>query len=346
MSSYVADIANVIDFDVIRASGIRLGVDPLGGAGLAYWQRIAQDYRLALDVVNTRIDPQFGFMTLDWDGRIRMDPSSPPAMRSLVELRERFDVAFACDPDHDRHGIVTRSGGLMQPNAYLAVMADYLFTHRPQWPANAGVGKTLVSSALIDRVAARLGRPLVETPVGFKWFVDGLCSGTLGFGAEESAGASFLRRDGGVWSTDKDGLAPALLSAEITARLGRDPHERYRRPWRKKFGRTGGSSRVQGRTGERRSRKRELAATDAGAAHRHRELAGERILKTSSDHAPGQRRSRSAASKWTPASGWFAARPSGTEAIYKIYAESFRGEEHLQQILAEAQGVVDATLAE
>ncbi len=339
VSTYVADIANVIDFDVIRASGIRLGVDPLGGAGLAYWQRIAQDYRLALDVVNTRIDPQFGFMTLDWDGRIRMDPSSPPAMRSLVELRERFDVAFACDPDHDRHGIVTRSGGLMQPNAYLAVMADYLFTHRPQWPANAGVGKTLVSSALIDRVAARLGRPLVETPVGFKWFVDGLCSGTLGFGAEESAGASFLRRDGGVWSTDKDGLAPALLSAEITARLGRDPHERYRQLCIE-LGEPYSSRKDAPATPEQKKKLSRLTPAQIGVTA----LAGEPILQVL-DKAPGNGAGIGGI-KVVCANGWFAARPSGTEAIYKIYAESFRGEEHLQQILAEAQGVVDATLAE
>lgn len=338
VSAYVADIANVIDFDAIRASGIRLGVDPLGGAGLAYWQRIAQDYRLALDVVNTRIDPQFGFMTLDWDGRIRMDPSSPPAMRSLVELRERFDVAFACDPDHDRHGIVTRSSGLMQPNHYLAVMADYLFTQRPQWPANAGVGKTLVSSALIDRVAARLGRPLVETPVGFKWFVEGLCSGALGFGAEESAGASFLRRDGGVWSTDKDGLAPALLSAEITARLGRDPHERYRQLCAE-LGEPHSSRKDAPATPEQKKKLARLTPAQIGATT----LAGEPIVQVL-DKAPGNGAGIGGI-KVVCANGWFAARPSGTEAIYKIYAESFRGEEHLQQILAEAQAVVDATLA-
>ncbi|WP_386066132.1 phosphoglucomutase (alpha-D-glucose-1,6-bisphosphate-dependent) [Tahibacter sp. UC22_41] len=335
---YVADLANVIDFDLIRASGLRLGVDPLGGAGLRYWQRIAADYGLDLDVVNTQIDPQFGFMTLDWDGRIRMDPSSPPAMQGLIALRDRFDVAFACDPDHDRHGIVTRSGGLMLPNHYLAVMADYLFTHRPDWPAAAGVGKTLVSSALIDRVAARLGRPLVETPVGFKWFVDGLCAGSLGFGAEESAGASFLRRDGGVWSTDKDGLAPALLSAEITARLGRDPYQRYRELCTE-LGEPHSSRRDAPATAEQKKKLSRLSPAQIDA----REVAGEPVLQVL-DKAPGNGAGIGGI-KVVCASGWFAARPSGTEAIYKIYAESFRGEDHLQQILAEAQAVVDTTLS-
>ncbi|MBN8741696.1 MAG: phosphoglucomutase, alpha-D-glucose phosphate-specific [Lysobacterales bacterium 69-70] len=337
IGAYVADLANVIDFDLIRASGLRLGVDPLGGAGLRYWQRIAADYGLALDVVNTQVDPQFGFMTLDWDGRIRMDPSSPPAMQSLIALRERFDVAFACDPDHDRHGIVTRSGGLMLPNNYLAVMADYLFTHRPDWPAAAGIGKTLVSSALIDRVAARLGRPLVETPVGFKWFVDGLCAGSLGMGAEESAGASFLRRDGGVWSTDKDGLAPALLSAEITARLGRDPYQRYRELCAE-LGEPHSSRRDAPATAEQKKKLSRLSPAQVSA----REVAGEPVLQVL-DKAPGNGAGIGGI-KVVCANGWFAARPSGTEAIYKIYAESFRGEEHLEQILAEAQAVVDTTL--
>ena len=334
---YVADLANVIDVERIRASGLRLGVDPLGGAGLRYWQRIAADYGLDLEVVNTQIDPQFGFMTLDWDGRIRMDPSSPPAMQSLIALRDRFDVAFACDPDHDRHGIVTRSGGLMLPNHYLAVMADYLFTHRPDWPAAAGVGKTLVSSALIDRVAARLGRPLVETPVGFKWFVDGLCAGSLGMGAEESAGASFLRKDGGVWSTDKDGLAPALLSAEITARLGRDPYQRYRELCAE-LGEPHSSRRDAPATAEQKKKLSRLSPDQVTA----REVAGEPVLQVL-DKAPGNGAGIGGI-KVVCASGWFAARPSGTEAIYKIYAESFRGEDHLQQILAEAQAVVDTTL--
>jgi phosphoglucomutase len=338
IGAYVADLANVIDFDLIRASGLHLGVDPLGGAGLRYWQRIAADYGLDLDVVNTQVDPQFGFMTLDWDGRIRMDPSSPPAMQSLIALRDRFDVAFACDPDHDRHGIVTRSGGLMLPNHYLAVMADYLFTHRPDWPAVAGIGKTLVSSALIDRVAARLGRPLVETPVGFKWFVDGLCAGSLGMGAEESAGASFLRRDGGVWSTDKDGLAPALLSAEITARLGRDPYQRYRELCAE-LGEPHSSRRDAPATAEQKKKLSRLSPAQVTA----REVAGEPVLQVL-DKAPGNGAGIGGI-KVVCANGWFAARPSGTEAIYKIYAESFRGAEHLEQILAEAQAVVDATLS-
>lgn len=338
IGAYVADLANVIDFDLIRASGLHLGVDPLGGAGLRYWQRIAADYGLDLDVVNTQVDPQFGFMTLDWDGRIRMDPSSPPAMQSLIALRDRFDVAFACDPDHDRHGIVTRSGGLMLPNNYLAVMADYLFTHRPDWPAVAGIGKTLVSSALIDRVAARLGRPLVETPVGFKWFVDGLCAGSLGMGAEESAGASFLRRDGGVWSTDKDGLAPALLSAEITARLGRDPYQRYRELCAE-LGEPHSSRRDAPATAEQKKKLSRLSPAQVTA----REVAGEPVLQVL-DKAPGNGAGIGGI-KVVCANGWFAARPSGTEAIYKIYAESFRGAEHLEQILAEAQAVVDATLS-
>lgn len=339
IGAYVADLVNVIDIDAIRASGLRLGVDPLGGAGLRYWQRIAEHYRLALDVVNTRLDPQFGFMTLDWDGRIRMDPSSAPAMQSLIALRERFDVAFACDPDHDRHGIVTRSGGLMPPNHYLAVMADYLFTHRPQWPSDAGVGKTLVSSALIDRVAARLNRRLVETPVGFKWFVDGLLGGTLGFGAEESAGASFLRRDGVAWSTDKDGIAPALLSAEITARLGKDPHERYRELCRD-LGEPFTSRKDAPVTPEQKKKLARLTPAQVSAT----ELAGEPVLQVL-DKAPGNGAGIGGI-KVVCANGWFAARPSGTEAIYKIYAESFLGEDHLQRILTEAQAVVDTTLSQ
>ncbi|MBL8297377.1 MAG: alpha-D-glucose phosphate-specific phosphoglucomutase [Rhodanobacteraceae bacterium] len=338
LGAYVADLANVIDMELIRASGLCLGVDPLGGAGLRYWQRIAADYGLALDIVNPRLDPQFGFMTLDWDGRIRMDPSSPPAMQGLIALRERFDVAFACDPDHDRHGIVTRSGGLMQPNNYLAVMADYLFTHRPKWGEAAGVGKTLVSSALIDRVAVRLGRPLVETPVGFKWFVDGLGNGSLGLGVEESAGASFLRRDGSVWSTDKDGLVPALLAAEISARLGKDPYQRYRELCRE-LGEPHGSRKDAPATQEQKKKLSRLTPAQVAA----REVAGEPVLQVL-DKAPGNGAGIGGI-KVVCANGWFAARPSGTEAIYKIYAESFHGEAHLQQILAEAQALVDSTLA-
>jgi phosphoglucomutase len=228
VNTYVADLINVIDFDAIRDAKLHLGVDPLGGAGVRYWSAIAEHYRLDLDVVNKEVDPTFRFMTVDWDGQIRMDPSSSHAMQGLIGLKERFDVAFACDPDHDRHGIVTPSGGLLAPNNYLAVSIDYLFQNRPQWRADAGMGKTVVSSGLIDRVAKRLGRRLYEVPVGFKWFADGLFDGSLGFGGEESAGASFLRKDGGVWSTDKDGLIPALLAAEMTARTGRDPSQAYK----------------------------------------------------------------------------------------------------------------------
>lgn len=338
IAAYVGELDQVLDLDAIRASGIRLGVDPLGGAGLAYWQRIAEQHRLPLQIVNTHIDPRFAFMTLDWDGRIRMDPSSRHAMRGLIDLRERFDVAFACDPDHDRHGVVTPSGGLMLPNNYLAVMADYLFTTRSGWSPSAAVGKTLVSSALIDRVAARLGRALYETPVGFKWFVDGLCAGSLGLGAEESAGASFLRRDGGVWSTDKDGIAPALLAAEITARLGKDPYRRYRELC-SELGEPH-SDRVDApATAEQKKKLSRLAPAQISAT----QLAGEPITAVV-DKAPGNGAGIGGI-KVSCANGWFAARPSGTEAIYKIYAESFRGPEHLQRILAEAQQVVDATLA-
>lgn len=339
LGAYVDDLVSVVDLERIRASGLRLGVDPLGGAGLRYWQRIADQYGLALDVVNPRLDPAFGFMTLDWDGRIRMDPSSAPAMRSLIALRDRYDVAFACDPDHDRHGIVTRSGGLMLPNHYLAVMADYLFRHRPGWQATAGVGKTLVSSALIDRAAARLGRPLVETPVGFKWFVDGLRDGSLGMGAEESAGASFLRRDGQVWSTDKDGLAPALLAAEITAVCGEDPQQRYRAlcaELGEPFG-----DRVDAPATP--AQKQKLAKLTP-AQIRARDVAGEPVLQVL-DKAPGNGAGIGGIKVVCP-NGWFAARPSGTEAIYKIYAESFLGSEHLRRLIAEAQALVDATLAQ
>lgn len=338
LSAYVDDLRDVIDFDVIRGGGVRLGVDPLGGAGLRYWQRIGEQYGLALEVVNPQIDATFGFMTLDWDGRIRMDPSSAPAMRGLIELRERFDVAVACDPDHDRHGIVTRSGGLMLPNHYLAVMADYLFRQRSAWSAAAGIGKTLVSSALIDRVAARLGRPLYETPVGFKWFVDGLAGGSLGLGVEESAGASFLRRGGGAWSTDKDGIAPALLAAEITARLGRDPYLRYRELCAE-LGEPH-SDRVDAPATPEQKKKLSRLAADRIATT---ELAGEPVQQVL-DKAPGNAAGIGGI-KVVCANGWFAARPSGTEAIYKIYAESFRGPEHLRRILDEAQAVVDATLA-
>jgi phosphoglucomutase len=339
LRSYVGDLGEVIDFDAIRGAGVRLGVDPLGGAGVHYWAPIAERYRLDLTVVSETIDPQFGFMSVDWDGKIRMDPSSSHAMQRLIGLKDRYDVAFACDTDHDRHGIVAHSSGLMLPNHYLAVMVDYLFRHRPQWKAHAGVGKTLVSSALIDRVAKRLGRTLQEVPVGFKWFVDGLFDGSLGFGGEESAGASFLRRDGAVWTTDKDGIAPALLSAEITARSGRDPGELYRglaRDLGEPF-----ADRVDApATPTQKARLSKLSPQQLKNAS----LAGERIEQVI-DRAPANQ-APIGGIKVSAADGWFAARPSGTENIYKIYAESFRGEDHLQAILQEAQGIVDAALAD
>lgn len=338
LGSYVADLANVIDMDVIRGSKIRLAVDPLGGAGVHYWARIAERYKIDLTVVSDDVDPRFAFMTMDWDGRIRMDPSSSYAMQRLIGLKDRFDVAFGCDTDHDRHGIVTRSVGLMPSNHYLAVMIDYLFQHRPGWKADAAVGKTAVSSSMIDRVTQRLARRLYEVPVGFKWYVEGLLTGALGFGGEESAGASFSRMDGTVWTTDKDGIAPALLSAEITARLGRDPGEVYRA-----LGAELGNpvtSRIDARA--TREQKRKLSKLSP-AELKITELAGDPIIsvvdKASGNGAP------IGGIKVSSANGWFAARPSGTEDVYKIYAESFRGEEHLQRILAEAQKVVDAAIA-
>jgi len=334
---YVADLANVIDFDAIRSANLHLGVDPMGGAGVHYWSLIAERYGIDLSVVNTTVDPQFAFMTLDWDGKIRMDPSSPNAMQRLIGLKDRYDVAFGCDTDHDRHGIVTRSSGLMEPNLYLALMIDYLFRHRPQCPSRDGICKTLVSTALIDRVAKRLVRPLYETPVGFKWFALALFESTLGFGGEESAGASFLRRDGSVWTTDKDGIAPALLAAEITARNGRDPGEL--------------SARMTDELGRPYFDRVEAAATPAQKSKLSKltpaqwtgtELAGEKILQVL-DRAPGNNGAVGGI-KVIAENGWFAARPSGTEAIYKIYGESFRGEDHLKQILSQAQSLVDAAI--
>jgi phosphoglucomutase len=338
LDAYVADLANVIDFDVIRSSGIRLGVDPLGGAGVHYWAPIAERYHIDMTVVSEVVDPQFAFMTLDWDGKIRMDPSSSYAMQRLIGLKDKYDVAFACDTDHDRHGIVTRSSGLLEPNHYLSVMVDYLYRHRPQWNVKAGVGKTLVSTALIDRVTKRLGRELYEVPVGFKWFSAGLFDGSLGFGCEESAGASFLRRDGSVWTTDKDGLAAALLSAEITARQGKDPGELYAQLTRelgKPF-----ASRVDAKaTTEQKAKLAKLSPDQLKSD----QLAGEKIEQVL-DRAPGNDAAIGGI-KVIAESGWFAARPSGTEAIYKIYAESFKSDEHLKNILAEAQQIVDAAIA-
>ena len=338
LDAYVRDLGNVIDMDAIRDSAIRLGVDPLGGAGVHYWPAIAERYRLNLTVVNQTVDPTFRFMRADWDGRIRMDPSSPHAMRGLIELKDRFDVAFACDPDHDRHGIVARSSGLLPPNHYLSVAIDYLFRNRPEWRTDAGVGKTLVSSQMIDRVAARLGRRLVETPVGFKWFVDGLLEGTLGFGGEESAGAAFLRRDGSVWTTDKDGIIPCLLAAEMTARGGRDPGELYAdltQALGEPF-----SDRIDApATPEQKKRLSTLTPEQVQAD----ELAGEKILRIL-NRAPAND-APIGGLKVITENGWFAARPSGTENIYKIYVESFRDEAHLRRIAEEAQTIVDRALA-
>ncbi|WP_266182211.1 phosphoglucomutase (alpha-D-glucose-1,6-bisphosphate-dependent) [Dyella humicola] len=337
LDTYVRDLGNVIDFDVVRGSGVHLGVDPLGGAGVHYWAPIAERYKIDLTVVSDEVDLTFRFMTVDWDGKIRMDPSSSYAMQRLIDLRDRYDVAFACDTDHDRHGIVTRSSGLLLPNHYLAVLVDYLYQHRPQWRADAAVGKTLVSSALIDRVAKRLGRRLHEVPVGFKWFVDGLFDGSLGFGGEESAGASFLRRDGGVWSTDKDGIAAALMSAEITGRTGRDPGERYRQLTAALGSPL--SERVDApANAQQKARLSKLSPEQVTST----ELAGEKIVSVL-DRAPANGASIGGI-KVISESGWFAARPSGTEDIYKIYAESFKDEAHLQLLLQEAQGMVDAAL--
>jgi phosphoglucomutase len=338
LNAYVSDLGNVIDMDAIRGANISMGVDPLGGAGVHYWGPIAERYGLNLTVVNEIVDPTFRFMTVDWDGRIRMDPSSPYAMQSLIDIKDRFDIACACDTDHDRHGIVTRNAGLLPPNHYLSVAIFYLFQHRPKWNKVAAVGKTVVSSQMIDRVTAKLGRKLYEVPVGFKWFVGGLLDGSLGFGGEESAGASFLRTDGSVWTTDKDGIVPALLSAEITARIGRDPGEIYRELERE-FG-VSVYDRVEApATPEQKQMLAQLSPQQIKSA----ELAGEKI-QTILTGAPGND-APIGGLKVIAESGWFAARPSGTEDIYKIYAESFRGADHLHRILEEAQTIVSAALA-
>ena len=338
LRAYVADLGSVIDFEAIRSAAIRMAVDPLGGAGVRYWAPIAERYKLDLVVASEEVDARFGFMTLDRDGRIRMDPSSAYAMQRLIGLRDRYDVAFACDTDHDRHGIVTRSAGLMPANHYLAVAIDYLFRSRTHWNNAALVGKTLVSTALIDRVARRLGRGLYEAPVGFKWFVDGLLNGSLAFGCEESAGASFARIDGTVWTTDKDGIVPALLSAEITARSGRDPGELYRDLTRE-LGEPAADRVEAPATALQKQRLAKLSRQQIGIT----ELAGEKIDAVL-DRAPGNDASIGGI-KVVTANSWFAARPSGTEDIYKIYAESFRGEDHLRNILKEAQTIVDNALA-
>jgi phosphoglucomutase len=338
LNSYVNDLAQVLDLDVIRGSQLNIGVDPLGGAGVHYWAAIADRYLLNLNVVNAEVDPTFRFMTVDWDGKIRMDPSSSYAMQGLIHLKDRFDIAFACDTDHDRHGIVTRSAGLLSPNHYLAVAIEYLFRNRPAWSAVAGVGKTVVSSQMIDRVSAKLGRRLYEVPVGFKWFVSGLMDGSLGFVGEESAGASFLRIDGGPWSTDKDGIAAALLSAEITAREGRDPGELYRTLTRE-FGEPVYERVDAPATKAQKEVLRRLAPEQV----RSKELAGEKITQILSK-APGNNAPFDGLKVLTE-HGWFAARPSGTEEIYKIYAESFLGAEHLRRLIAEAQTIVSDCFA-
>ena len=337
LGAYVSDLGNMLDMEAIAGARIRMGVDPLGGAGVHYWGRIAERYGLNLTVVNEAVDPTFRFMTVDWDGQIRMDPSSSYAMQSLIGLKERFDIAFACDTDHDRHGIVTRSAGLIPPNHYLSAAIFYLFQHRPKWSRNAAVGKTIVSSEMIDRVTAKLGRKLYEVPVGFKWFVNGLLDGSLGFGGEESAGASFSRLDGSVWTTDKDGIVLALLSAEMTARMGRDPGEIYRALVRE-FGDPVYDRVEAPATPEQKQRFAQLSPQQVAS----RQLAGEAIERILTK-APGNGAAIGGL-KVTTASGWFAARPSGTEDIYKIYAESFRGIEHLRQILAEAQSIVSIAL--
>ena len=338
LNVYVNDLGNVLDMDAIHGAKIKMGVDPLGGAGVRYWAAIAERYGLDLTIINSEIDPTFRFMTVDWDGQIRMDPSSPYVMQNLVGLKDRFDIAFACDADHDRHGIVTPSAGLLAPNHYLAVAIHYLFQNRPNWSKQAAVGKTVVSSQMIDRVTQKLGRKLYEVPAGFKWFVDGLFDGSLGFAGEESAGATFSRVDGSVWTTDKDGIVPALLSAEITARMRRDPGEIYRELTRE--------------FGDYIADRVEAPATPAqkrmlsGLSPKQvlcKVLAGEKILRVLT-HAPGNN-APIGGLKVVTENGWFAARPSGTENIYKIYAESLLGEQHLRRIADEAQIIVDTALS-
>ena len=338
LGPYIADLGAVLDMDVIRDSKIRMGVDPLGGAGVHYWGRIAEFFGLNITVVNEAVDPTFRFMTVDWDGRIRMDPSSPYAMQRLIGMKDRFDLSFACDTDHDRHGIVTRSVGLLPPNHYLSVAIFYLFQRRSKWPKNAAVGKTVVSSQMIDRVTAKLGRKLFEVPVGFKWFVDGLLDGSVAFCGEESAGASFSRLDGTVWTTDKDGIVPALLAAEITARMGRDPGEVYRELTRE-FGEPVYDRIEAPATPDQRILLGKLSPKEFKLT----DLAGEKI-QTVLSHAPGNGGSIGGL-KVVAENGWFATRPSGTEAIYKIYAESFKGANHLRRIVEEAQTIVNDILA-
>jgi phosphoglucomutase len=338
VGSYVGDLAAVVEMEQIRMAGLKIAVDPLGGSGVAYWYPAAERYKLDLTVVNESVDPTFRFMPLDWDGKIRMDCSSPFAMANLIALKDRFDVAFGNDADNDRHGIVTRSAGLMNPNHYLAVSIAYLFTHRPGWKPDAGIGKTLVSSSLIDRVAAKLKRKLIEVPVGFKWFVDGLLDGSLGFGGEESAGASFLRRDGTVWSTDKDGIIMDLLAAEMTATTGKDPAQLYR-DLTSELGEPVYERIDAPATPEQKAILAKLSPDQVNAT----ELAGDKIVAMLTT-APGNGAAIGGL-KVVTSQGWFAARPSGTEDVYKLYAESFRGKEHLKRIQEEAQALIAKVLA-
>jgi phosphoglucomutase len=337
LNLYITDLINVIDMNPIRDAKISMGVDPLGGAGVHYWGHIAEHYGLNLKVVNETVDPTFKFMSVDWDGQIRMDPSSPYAMQRLIEMKDRFDISFACDTDHDRHGIVTKSAGLLPPNHYLSAAIFYLFQHRPNWRKEAAAGKTVVSSQMIDRVTAKLGRKLYEVPVGFKWFVDGLLSASLGFAGEESAGASFVRMDGSVWTTDKDGFIPALLAAEMTAKMGRDPGEIYHE-LTQEFGEPAYDRAEAPATPEQKKILKSLSCREIS----NKELAGEKIEKILTQ-APGNS-APIGGLKVTTKSGWFAARPSGTENIYKIYAESFRGTDHLRRIMEEAQSIVNNAL--
>jgi phosphoglucomutase len=338
LTEYCDSLASVIDFDPLQNSKLKLAVDPLGGAGVYYWPRIVDQYNLSVEVLNPHVDPTFRFMTCDWDGKVRMDCSSPYAMASMIAKKDLYDVAWACDTDHDRHGIVTRSSGLLNPNHYLAVAIQYLFTHRADWGVNVGIGKTLVSSSMIDRVAKGLGRPMLEVPVGFKWFVDGLIDGSLGFVGEESAGASFLRRNGSVWTTDKDGLILGLLAAEMTAVTGRDPGELYGE-LTEKYGNPIYQRIDAAATKEQKSKLAKLSPAQVTAT----ELAGDKITSILTE-APGNHAAIGGL-KVTTDEGWFAARPSGTEDVYKIYAESFTSEAHLKQIQEEAQKLVNAAIA-
>ena len=338
LGAYVDELGDVIDMEAIASSGLKIGADPMGSASVAYWQRIAEQYKLNMDVVNPAVDPQWAFMTLDWDEKIRMDCSSPNAMASLIANRDKYDIATGNDADSDRHGIVTPDQGLMNPNHYLATAIDYLYRNRTGWAADAGIGKTLVSSSIIDRVADSLGRKLIEVPVGFKYFVDGLSTGTIGFGGEESAGASFLRRDGKVWTTDKDGIILALLASEMTAVTGKTPSQRYAE-LTASFGEPAYARVDAAASREQKAKLGKLSPADVTAS----ELAGEAITAKLTE-APGNGASIGGL-KVTTENAWFAARPSGTEDVYKIYAESFKGAEHLAQVQKEAKALVDSVIA-